>query len=63
MKINIVYEGNDDRLTPINMAKAICDLMIGCHEDEELWVSRFREMVEHLDVASRYLCKEIGHDI
>jgi hypothetical protein len=57
MKLKIEYEGKDDRNTPINFAKAVIDFMVGSHEDEVLFTEQFKEMVEYLDVYSRYLSR------
>ena len=55
MKITIEYEGEDDKLTPINMAKAISDFMLSIHEYDGMWIRDFKEMVEHLNVTAKYI--------
>ena len=55
MKIKIEYEGEDDKLTPINMAKAIYDFMAESREHDKMWVTDFKEMVEYLVISSKFL--------
>lgn len=55
MKIIIEYEGKEEKLTPISMAKAIYDFMVESHEHDKMWVTDFREMVEYLVISSKYL--------
>ena len=55
MKIKIEYEGEDDKLTPINMAKAISEFMLSYHAYNGMWMRDFKEMVEHLNVIAKYI--------
>lgn len=59
MKINAIYETEEERCEPLSLAKAIIDFSISDEECEEM-VELLKETAEHINVYIKHLNRRMN---